>query len=622
MSRPPFLKDIKKRWRMAVIAVSLLVAVLFLASSFQPATTGVNTATPADMQGMNYHHHGRMTTLSGNVPYMMQNQSFSSDLQLIGPAPGNAVLTLTLYLGFNHMGMLQWYVNQVNNPNSVLFHHYMSPSQFNSMFYPSHGTVHAIENYYSHEGFRVWNYNYAPTVIVVQGNVSLVESAFHVSEYLYKFLPNNAEFITNTANPSVPSQFHSIFHVYGLSYSSAALLSSGNQKALKTNTIVQGQASGPAGNSYILTPTSLSSFYQVNKLFAKGYNGTNTKIGILGVGESVNMNAVSMFWNGYGIHNPTVKFVNLTANGQNPYSEGFESDLDVEWSGAMAPQSTIYDVMQPFNLTGIGNNAVNLELYYMLNVIDPNVISGSWAELQFHHDSGFAKIYTYIGLQAAAEGITVFLGSGDSHDINYLTVMASKYIVSVGGVYPIMNDTGVMTNQYAWYQPIYTWYGGALGSGGGSSFFFAKPAYQKYEPIKVPNAYKTRGQPDIAMPASNLITNVGGNWYLGGGTSYATPITAGIFASMESGMHGHYGQSVRLGWIQPMLYNLGYGHKYGNPAYYQVNYLQPGPWLTGSGYLGHGWNEFTGIGSLQTYNLYRDIQAYETPHNFFYNFFR
>lgn len=617
MSKDSFSEGMKNHWRVIVVAAVIFVATLFLASSFQSAEFSPASATPAEMFGGSHHQSGQMMTLTGNVPYLIQNQSFQSELQFVGSAPGNVNLTLTLYLGLSNMGFLQWYVNQVNNPNSPLFHHYMNPSQFRALFYPSSNAINHIESYYSAQGFKVWNYNYAPTVIVLRGNVSLIENVFNVQEYIYKFLPNGAEFITNTANPSVPSQFSSIFHIYGLSYSTEALLNTGSQQSVKTNTFVQGQVSGPAGNSFILTPGSVSSFYQVNSLFSNGLTGQNTKIGILGVGQSVNMAAVSMFWNGYGIHNPTVKLINLTSNGMNPYGEGFEADLDVEWSGAMAPQATIYDVMQPFNLTGIGNNAVNLELYYMLNVIDPNVVSGSWAELQFHHDAGFAKIYTYIGLQAAAEGITVFLGSADSHNINYLTVMASQYIVSVGGVYPIMNDTGVMTAQYAWYQPIYNWYGGALGSGGGSSYFFEKPYYQTNSAIQVPAMYVTRGQPDLAMPASNLITNYNGNWHIGGGTSYATPITAGIFASMESGMNSHSGKSVRLGWIQPMMYNLGYGAQYGYNAYYQVNYLQPGPWLTGTGYLGQGWNEFVGIGSLQSYNLYRDIQQYNQPFHFF-----
>ncbi|MHB8358924.1 MAG: S53 family peptidase [Thermoplasmataceae archaeon] len=603
-------------WHKIIIATSLVVVMLFLLSSGQFPHTNTNTATPYVAHNGSSYAGKRMLPLSGNVPYIMNNSNFSSDLKPIGMVPGNVPMILTLYLGFHNNKFLHWYVHQVNNPSSVLFHHYLTPSQFRTLFYPSASYIHDIESYYSHLGFKVWSYSYAPSVIVLSGNVSLVNSSFNVQEFYYKFLPDKTVFITNIANPSVPVQFSDIFHVYGLSYSSDALLSVKNVTALKSDTIIQGQTIGPMGNSFTLTPSNLYPFYQVNDMFKNNMNGKGTKIGILGVGQSVNMQSVSAFWNEYGIHNPVTRLINLTSNGQNPYGEGFEADLDVEWSGALSPYATIYDVMQPFNLTGIGDNAVNFELFYMLNVVDPNVVSGSWAELQFHHDAGFAQIYNYIGLQAVAEGITIFLGSADSHNINYLTVMASQYIMSVGGVDPVMNTTGQMTGQYAWYQPIYRWYGGALGSGGGLSFFFSRPLYQTDEVISTPANYVNRGQPDIAMPASHLITNFKGRWFVGGGTSYATPISAGIFASMESGMGFYSHHSVKLGWIQPALYNLGYGDQYGFDAYYNVNYLQPGSWLTGTGYLGTGWNNFTGIGSLQTYNLSRDILQYETVSHF------
>ena len=350
MKKRRIFSDNRSRWRMPIIAISIFVVVLFLASSAQPAEAGTGVAVPYNHNQGQEHGQNDMRILSGNIPYMMQNSTFSSDLELIGPAPGNANMTLTLYLGLKNMEFLHWYVDQVNNPNSALFHNYMSPGQFRTLFYPPYPYIRTIENYYSQAGFRVWNYQYAPTVIVLGGNVSLVESTFHVREYLYKFTPNGAVFMTNTANPSVPSEFSDIFHVYGLSYSSEALLVSGTSLGVKSNAFIEGQAPSPEGNSYTLTPPNLYSFYQVNKLFENGFSGKGTSIGILGVGQSVDMSAVSTFWNEYGIHNPATKFINLTSNGKNPYRQGFEADLDVEWSGALAPNATIYDVMQPLDL--------------------------------------------------------------------------------------------------------------------------------------------------------------------------------------------------------------------------------------------------------------------------------
>ncbi|WP_237265280.1 thermopsin family protease [Thermoplasma sp. Kam2015] len=555
-------------------------------------------------------------TLNGNVPYLMTSPYFQRYLLNLGPVNPDDVINVTLYLNLTNLSELEQFVSAVNSPMSPYFHDYLTPQEFMAHYYPSESQIMQVEAYYSNMGFKVWSYSYAPLVIVLHGTVGMFERVFGTVLFNYEFTypgGSGAVFMTNTANPYIPAQFSGlIMHVYGLSYSSEALLSVKNRQEVKTeisNTALV-PTSGINGSSSLLTPVHLAEFYNVTGLENMGFTGHGIKIGILGVGESANMSAISMFWDEYGIHNPQVVFVNLTPNGKNPYPEGVEADLDVEWSGAMAPNATIYDVMQPFNLTGIGDNAINLEIYYMLNVIHPQIISGSWAELQFHHDAGFAQIYNLIGLQAAAEGTTIFLGSADSHSIYYLTVMASEYIVSVGGVYPVLNQSGYIVGQYAWYQPEFSWYGGPVGSGGGNSFFFARPTYQSSELIVVPSTFTNRGQPDIAMPAAKMVFAFKHYFGVAGGTSFATPISAGIFADIESAFVYADGSVGYFGWIQPALYDLGYGNEFGLPAYYMVDYVQPYPNMVGSGYLGQGWNDFVGIGSFNAFNMTVDLANY------------
>ncbi len=554
--------------------------------------------------------------LPGNVPYMMTAPEFQQYLLNLGPANPDNVINVTLYLNMTNLSQLEQFVAAVNSPMSPYFHDYLTPQEFMASYYPSQSQISQVESYYSAMGFKVWSYAYAPLVIVLQGTVGMFERAFGTMLFNFEFTypgGSGAVFMTNTENPYIPAQFSSlIMHVYGLSYSSEALLSTQNRQELKTEVsgISKLTDHNLNGSRDLLTPAHLAQFYNVTGLEQLGFTGQGVKIGILGVGESANMSAISMFWDQYGIHHPQVVFVNLTPNGMNPYREGVEADLDVEWSGAMAPNATIYDVMQPFNLTGIGDNAINLELYYMLNVIHPQIISGSWAELQFHHDTGFAQIYNLIGLQAAAEGTTIFLGSADSHSIYYLTVMASEYIVSVGGIYPVLNETGYITGQFGWYQPEYSWYGGPVGSGGGNSFFFARPTYQSSDLIVVPSTFTNRGQPDIAMPAAKMVFAYRDFFGIAGGTSFATPISAGIFADIESAFVSADGTVGYFGWIQPALYELGYGYEFGLPAYYMVDYVQPYPGMVGSGYLGQGWNDFVGIGSFNAFNMTVDLANY------------
>jgi subtilase family serine protease len=189
--------------------------------------------------------------------------------------------------------------------------------------------------------------------------------------------------------------------------------------------------------------------------------------------------------------------------------------------------------------------------------------------------------------------------------------MTSQYIVSVGGIDPVLNATGVITGEYGWYQPQFSFYGGAVGSGGGNSFFYSRPIYQTIERIVVPDKYTMRAQPDISMPADKMILVESGFYGIAGGTSFATPISAGIFADIGQYLYSSGSSSTTyMGWIQPALYELGYGTTYGLPAYHMVQYSQPYTGETTSNFLGTGWNDFAGIGSLSSYNLSIDMGNY------------
>ena len=562
----------------------------------------------------------RLVPLTGNVPYLISNPQFSSFFTNMGPANGSTVLNVTLYLALTNLTYLYILVNELNTPGNALYHHYLTPSQFRAEFYPSNATVSAIKSYYSSEGFKVWSYPYAPLVVILQANITTIDKAFGITLYDYNTtLPTensytyqklSSIFITNNESPSVPFIFsHDIVNVHGLSYASEVLLTKsavgGGLYQMQDNT------GSPNASQSMLTPANLEQFYQISPLLSSGYNGTGQKIGIVGVGQGLNMTAEELFWHTYGIYPTHVHIVNLTANGLNTARVGGEESLDLEWSAAIAPGASIYDIQQAFNLTGLGDNGVRLEIYYMLNVIDPNTITSSWGAFQYHHDAAWSVSYTQMSLQAVAEGTTYFEGSSDSHNINYLIGEDTPYFVAVGGIYPVLNSTGNIVGQYAWYVPSGSFYGLSVGSGGGSSFFYPKPAYQTSEAITVPSTYVNRSMPDISAPASSLAIEVNGNWHAGGGTSFAAPILAGTFADMESMLaHSHGVTAYPLGWIQPTLYNLGYNSTYGYSAYTKVEYLEPGGSISDNTYLGNGWNDWTGIGSINALNLTYDISQY------------
>ncbi|MHB8361416.1 MAG: S53 family peptidase [Thermoplasmataceae archaeon] len=608
--RVQYLKNILK------ISITIIIVILFLIlplNNLERQQTLRESSQPHFIyKSLSNNSSSSMVQLPGNIPFLINNTSFASALKNVSPANSSKTLNIEMYLSLQNLSNLYNLSQNISSPVSNQYHQFMNPAQFRNKYYPSKSEIASIMSYYQNLGFKVWQYSYSPLMIILNGTISIIESAFHLKLYNFHWSPTNITFISNEQNPSIPKIFQNyILHIYGMSYSSLALFNPSQSNNFKTSFSPSNLSDQLNVNSLPLTPTNLRSYYGINNLISSGYSGQNESIGILGVGESFDYSSVDSFFSHYNIPIPRITQINLTNNGKNPYSEGMEADLDVEWAGSMAPSSHIYDIMSPFNLTGIGNNAINLELYYYLNKVDPNIISGSWAELQFHHDSGFASIYSQIGLQAVMEGTTMFLGSGDSYNINYMTVMTSQYIVSVGGVYTALGNSGQISSQSAWYCPPGNWYGGALGSGGGSNYFFNLPSYQHSALISVPSTIKTRGEPDISMPSANLITDYQGRFITGSGTSYATPISAGAFADIESFLASKMNNSYsRLGWIQPLLYSLGYHSYYGYNAFFKVSNLQSGNWPNSGKYLGSGWNSHVGIGSLQVYNLAKDIMNY------------
>ena len=153
---------------------------------------------------------------------------------------------------------------------------------------------------------------------------------------------------------------------------------------------------------------------------------------------------------------------------------------------------------------------------------------------------------------------------------------------------------------------------GWIASGGGFSHIFAKPSYQDTLPAGSTAIGAMRGVPDVAYQASSRtgtlvydtapgdaeggLTCPSGNpcsagWYVVGGTSCSAPQWAGLVAIADQ-IAGH-----SLGQINPTLYTLASGPKYGTYFYdvttgnNQDNPSVPGyPATT-------GWDPVTGLGT-------------------------
>jgi hypothetical protein len=186
------------------------------------------------------------------------------------------------------------------------------------------------------------------------------------------------------------------------------------------------------------------------------------------------------------------------------------------------------------------------------------VISNSWSQCEDQTSLADAQSIDSILAQAAASGISVLNGSGDNGSTcldgkpNTIGVPAdSPHATAVGGTTPNIGPGYTYGNE--------TWWDGssavpATGQGGfGNSLYFARPIYQ--------NGLTTapmRSIPDlvnVADPRSGLQicqADKGGcpTDLVYGGTSMATPLTAGMVAFLNEILGSNIGE------LNPVLYAL------------------------------------------------------------------
>jgi hypothetical protein len=168
--------------------------------------------------------------------------------------------------------------------------------------------------------------------------------------------------------------------------------------------------------------------------------------------------------------------------------------------------------------------------------------------------------------EMALQGQSLFCASGDSDAYTAGSIdnaslqfspSDSPYITSVGGT--TLTTTGPGG---AWVsETVWNW-GSGTGSGGGTSSYYAIPAWQQGVSMSANGGSTSmRNIPDVALTANNVYV-IYGNGSSGtfGGTSCATPLWAAFIALVNQQQAG-YGLSS-IGFINPAIYTIGKGAGY------------------------------------------------------------
>jgi subtilase family serine protease len=332
---------------------------------------------------------------------------------------------------------LQQFMERQYDPRSADFHRWLTPQQFGAGFGPSSGDIQKVTQWLTQHGFRLNNVPAGGMFVDFSGTAGQVAQAFHTEIHRYRV--HGQDHYANSSDPYIPTalaplvagfralnDFHPQPQVHHLN---VAHLDRTTGKWSRSST--NGSHLTSAANAlYITGPQDFAKIYGVNQVWQERVDARSWAPLIVGTGQTIgvvgetNLESadIQSFRDSFGITalgpNGSVQMENPPASvcaAPDPTDNEPEGYLDAEWAGAMAPDATVDYVA--CGRVGVTSGA-DLAAAYIID--DPahvqriGVLSTSFGDCEAQPQSEANQFYVSLWQQAAAEGITVVVATGDT----------------------------------------------------------------------------------------------------------------------------------------------------------------------------------------------------------------
>ncbi len=628
-----------------ITTIIMIVSTMASISSTEITGNHVNSGTGVSYNGQNLGNRVDIACAQ-NLTARSGNGTYGGSM--------NVLITFSL----QNTTILNDYLSNLVNPQSSLYHKYLTRKQFEQNFSTPEILYRQAVNYFSsYSGISVKTYSDRVS-LELQGDARSIGTVFGTS-IVYDA---NRTVYEPDSFPTLPSAIASdISQVSGLNNAKVATISPlsimGNLISSSDSTTANGYPSpitSSSGAQYLFG-SDLQVAYDEQSLLNVTYPTNEVIATILWAGNSSSGQHVAPFDPAdiYDYYNHTIPKGEPHARvygvplchamppgptaDEDTTGAYIENTLDLEMVGSVAPGSSIYNVYGPEPT----ESCLNAAFAYILNpgskysdLNNVSVITNSWGTPEFN-DTAW---YEYLQ-EAQARGITVLASSGDSGDnpsspeyeanpnysndyLNFPAAMAYNNfgITSVGGTTLTVNNNLQISSQVAWYETIEESVlglfkiGEVVGSVGGISNVFPETTWQKNTEANAVINGAGLGVPDIGALANNtaMCVSVNGQISICGvaGTSVASPTEAGIVAEMNAVLN-KFGKSD-VGYLNPLIFNLGNKQNLKPITGHSASISSPLPVLpfynvhSGANYAYkavRGYNLVTGWGSINAYNF-------------------
>jgi uncharacterized protein (TIGR03437 family) len=554
--------------------------------------------------------------LAGHVPSRGRAEVDQGPVAALFPLQ---LITMYLEPSSSQATSLQQLLAGQQDPSSASYHKWLSPEQYADQFGVSQNDIDRITEWLRSQDLQIERVARSRTWVQFSGSAGQVEAALHTQ--IDQYLENGKVHYANVSDPSIPRALSGIVRGFrGL-----------NDYRLKPLFARRTNPYYTAGGQNQIVPDDFATIYDVARLYSAGIKGTGQKLAIMGQTD-IMLSDIETFRSMYGlpVNPPQVLSVPRSPDPGVSPDDLPEADLDLEWSGSVAREATIYYV---------NSNDVGTSLTDAIDEAYAPVISMSYGLCEGAY-LGILPIYQSLALQANSEGITWLNAAGDSGaadcedqdaviaqdglavdspgSIPEVTSMGGSEFNEGSGIYWSSTNSATEASALS-YIPERVWndtdigYGLSAGAGGGgTSIFFPKPVWQT-GPGVPSNSY--RNVPDVSIAASpdhdGYFIYTSGALEIIGGTSIGAPTMAGIVTLLNEYLASTGAQAQPgLANINPQLYRLA---KNTSGVFHDITVGNNDvPCLIGSpnctngsfGYsAGPGYDRASGLGSPDAYNL-------------------
>jgi pseudomonalisin len=610
---------------------------------------------------------------ANRVPLTGHHAAWANSQNDVGGVPADLPierLTIVLARSPQREQAYTQFLQDQQSPASPDYHHWLTPVEIGKRFGASSHDVHAVTVWIESQNLHVDSVSNSRERIIFSGPASAIASAFGAE--MHYFTVGSEKRISITAEPQIPAALGRVIKSISGLYTVKLHAQIGGSAVLGGDGLSRASGSISSDGSgftcggtpcYVVFPADFATIYNVNGVTG-GINGTGQTIAVVGHSGVCNTD-ITNFASAAAVtaNIPTVIVPPLGIAPAAPVCSGTasgdqgEATLDVTRSGSIAQGAAIDLVISANSQTVDGIGVAATFVVDTPPTPAPRIMNISFSGCEAQAGPSIVQLWDSLFKQAAGEGISVFVSSGDSAaagcDKAFTTPPASQilspnalcsssYATCVGGTefadsanptqyWSATNGPGFESAlgyipEGAWNEPMNPQNQlQVAGTGGGVSLYIPTPSWQTG--TGVPSSRSGRYTPDVAFSASLhdayfgcLAANnrcPGSGFAIFAGTSAAAPDMAGITALLNQK------EGSAQGLLNPNLYNLAATPS--NGVFHDVtvatsgvtncvvtmpsmcNNSTAGPTgLTGglSGYLvTAGYDEATGLGSINVANL-------------------